>query len=106
MIPISISEFKYFFISFSPLTFNFEVLIFNYRISVSGSRIGCMLTVNKAHSASVEKNLSSSAFLKVTGMTPGEYRRSKRTLSTQENEKDFYPVIYAEKQKQKRKRKN
>lgn len=45
------------------------------------------------------------AFFKVTGMTPGEYRRSKRTLSTQENEKDFYPVIYAEKEKQKMKKK-
>ncbi|MBE6536784.1 MAG: AraC family transcriptional regulator [Ruminococcaceae bacterium] len=41
------------------------------------------------------------AFLRVTNMTPGEYRRSKRTLSTQENEKDYYPVLYEEKQKKK-----
>lgn len=42
------------------------------------------------------------SFLNVTGMTPGQYRRSKRTLSTQENERDFYTVIYDEKQKKKR----
>ena len=41
------------------------------------------------------------AFSRVTGMTPGEYRKSKRTLSTQENEKDFYTVLYEEKQKKK-----
>ncbi len=41
------------------------------------------------------------AFSRVTGMTPGEYRKSKRTLSTQENEKDFYAVLYEEKQKKK-----
>lgn len=41
------------------------------------------------------------AFSRVTGMTPGEYRKSKRTLSTQENEKEFYTVIYEEKQKKK-----
>ena len=41
------------------------------------------------------------AFQSVTGMTPGEYRRSKRTYSTQENERDFYTVLYEEKQKKK-----
>lgn len=44
------------------------------------------------------------SFLRVTGMTPGDYRRSKRTLSTQENEKDFYTVLYEEKQKKKHNR--
>lgn len=42
------------------------------------------------------------AFFSVTGMTPGQYRRSKRTLSTQENESDFYTVIYDEKKNKKR----
>ena len=41
------------------------------------------------------------AFHQVTGMTPGEYRRSKRTLSTQDNEKEFYTVIYEKKHKKK-----
>lgn len=41
------------------------------------------------------------SFLRVTGMTPGDYRKSKRTLSTQDNEKDFYTVLYEEKQKKK-----
>lgn len=38
------------------------------------------------------------AFLKVTGMTPGQYRRSKRTYATQENEEDSYPVLYKKKE--------
>jgi len=42
------------------------------------------------------------AFSQVTGMTPGEYRKAKRTLSTQDNEKNYYPVLYEEKQKKKR----
>ena len=37
------------------------------------------------------------AFLRVTGMTPGEYRKSKRTYSTQENEKEYYTVLYEKK---------
>ena len=37
------------------------------------------------------------AFLKVTGMTPGAYRKSKRTFSTQENESAPYPVLYKQK---------
>lgn len=41
------------------------------------------------------------SFMRVTGMTPGDYRKSKRTLSTQENEKEFYTVIYEEKKKAK-----
>ena len=41
------------------------------------------------------------AFRQVTGMTPGQYRRSKRTLSTQDNEKEFYTVIYENKHKKK-----
>lgn len=41
------------------------------------------------------------AFSRVTGMTPGEYRRSKRTYLTQDNEEDFYDVLYKEKQKRK-----
>ena len=41
------------------------------------------------------------AFGQVTGMTPGQYRRSKRTLSTQDNENEAYPVIYEKKQQKK-----
>ncbi len=37
------------------------------------------------------------AFRQVTGMTPGEYRRSKRTLSTQDNEDEPYPELYEKK---------
>ena len=44
------------------------------------------------------------AFSRVTGMTPGEYRRSKRTYSTQENEGDFYTVLYEKKHEKKHKR--
>ena len=40
------------------------------------------------------------AFGQVTGMTPGQYRRSKRTLSTQDNEKEAYPVLYEKKKKE------
>lgn len=41
------------------------------------------------------------AFRQVTGMTPGEYRRSKRTLSTQDNEDEPYPELYKKKHKKK-----
>ena len=34
------------------------------------------------------------SFLQTTGMTPGEYRKSKRTNSTQENEPLPYPELY------------
>ena len=37
------------------------------------------------------------AFRQVTGMTPGEYRRLKRTLSTQDNEDEPYPELYEKK---------
>jgi len=37
------------------------------------------------------------SFHDVTGMTPGEYRKHKRTLATQETERDFYCVLYNEK---------
>lgn len=41
------------------------------------------------------------AFRQVTGMTPGEYRRLKRTLSTQDNEDEPYPELYEKKHKKK-----
>ena len=37
------------------------------------------------------------AFSQLTGETPGDYRRSKRTVSTQENESMPYPELYKEK---------
>ena len=45
------------------------------------------------------------AFSHVTGMTPGEYRKSRHTLKTQENERTSYYHIYEEKGKS-QKRKN
>lgn len=37
------------------------------------------------------------AFSTMTGMTPGEYKKSKRTRSTQENESKPYPELYKDK---------
>ena len=47
-------------------------------------------------------------FAQLTGETPGDYRKSKRTISTQENEAMPYPELYEEKRskKQKAKQKN
>jgi AraC-like DNA-binding protein len=39
------------------------------------------------------------AFSQVTGMTPGQYRRSKRTFATPDNEEDYYPNLYDKKKK-------
>ena len=43
------------------------------------------------------------AFLRATGMTPGEYRKSKRTLTTQDNESDYYPILYENKKQKSQK---
>ena len=39
------------------------------------------------------------AFQKMTGITPGAYRKSKRTLDTQKNEIKPYPELYDDKKK-------
>lgn len=41
-------------------------------------------------------------FSQLTGETPGDYRKSKRTVSTQENEAMPYPELYKEKRLKKR----
>ena len=43
------------------------------------------------------------AFQKLTGLTPGEYRKSRRTKQTQENEADFYPKLHSQKLEKKHK---
>jgi AraC-like DNA-binding protein len=42
------------------------------------------------------------AFMQVTGMTPGEYRKSKHTIITQENESDTYYHLYEAKKEKHR----
>jgi len=46
------------------------------------------------------------AFSQVTGMTPGEYRKSKLTVETQEDEPLPYPELYQKKQKLMREKRN
>ncbi len=39
------------------------------------------------------------AFKQVTGVTPGEYRKNRRTLLSNENERMFYPELYESRKK-------